>query len=471
MNQYDVIVIGCNISSLISALSLLDNGYKVLLVDKRNTIGDIIGSNKVGRYNFKCNYNNLYLRNNSFNYCLNKVLDTCRVNERLSYDNIDSFCTIKIKEKEYVLPFGCETFINYFEKEIPGSKNKLEELFRIAFECRDAVDYIVTNLNKLDYSYIKKEYIDFYNNIYLSLEEGFNKLNIDGLLKEILSRLCIYYGSDTNNLTLVEYLVFLVNIVERGLYVLDDNLLSLLLDEYIRRDGIIRLKTNVVSLIIEDEWVNGIRLDTGKVIYANKVVVGDNITNVYGNMIEQKDVPRVALRHINQRKDGYKVFSIYLGLNRDLLEFGIDGYTYILSDNIMVNVENSKNSSIFSIHYVLKDNIFIESVNNRNYYYAIDRMAKKIIDEVESKMNIKLSDYIEEIKIVSPFMQDVFNTKLNIDEGIVSIILNNSSERYIKGLYVCSGLNGDIYGYRSNIVSGLGALNYYENEGDLSEKI
>ena len=44
MNQYDVIVIGCNISSLISAISLLNDGYKVLLIDKRNTIGEIINT-------------------------------------------------------------------------------------------------------------------------------------------------------------------------------------------------------------------------------------------------------------------------------------------------------------------------------------------------------------------------------------------------------------------------------------------
>ena len=34
MNRYDVIVVGCNVSSLISAILLLNDGYKVLLVDK-----------------------------------------------------------------------------------------------------------------------------------------------------------------------------------------------------------------------------------------------------------------------------------------------------------------------------------------------------------------------------------------------------------------------------------------------------
>ena len=34
-------------------------------------------------------------------------------------------------------------------------------------------------------------------------------------------------------------------------------------------------------------------------------------------------------------------------------------------------------------------------------------------------------------------------------------ILNNPNEQYIKGLYVCGGFDGDIYGYSSSLVSGL----------------
>ena len=57
MNRYDVIVVGCNVSSLISAILLLNDGYKVLLVDKKNTIGEISSSIKIGRYTFYNNFN------------------------------------------------------------------------------------------------------------------------------------------------------------------------------------------------------------------------------------------------------------------------------------------------------------------------------------------------------------------------------------------------------------------------------
>ena len=469
MNRYDVIVVGCNVSSLISAILLLNDGYKVLLVDKKNTIGEISSSIKIGRYTFYNNFNNLYLRdNNTFDFEVCKVLETCNIKVRLDYVLLDKFCNIKLNDVEYTLPFGIDEFINYFEQLLPDSNEKLKKLFNIALECRNGLEYIVANLDEINFDYLKREFSDFYNLCYLSLEEGLNKLNIDGDLKEILSKLCIYFGTNINNMSYVEYLVFLVNIVEKGVRVINCDLLTLLLNEYVKKNGYIKLKSNVVSLVVDDEIVNGIRLSTGEVIYAEKVIVSGDIKNVYGNMIEAKDVSRRLLKHINKRETGNKVLSIYIGLNINLKD-NINGNNYIF-DDMIVNIDTSDNVSNISIRYIFKDNVFIESVNTRNYYLTIERKTKKILNELEANMNIKILDNIEEIKIISPFEQEIFDTNLNIDEGIVSRILNSRNEKYIKGLYVCSGLNGDIYGYRSDISSGIEIFNCCKNEGDLSEK-
>ena len=337
MNQYDVIVIGCNVSSLISALSFLNEGYKVLLVDNRSTLGEIINTTRLGRYKFNMEFNNLYLKNNTFNYSLNKVLSSCGINDRLEFKSINNLCSVRVSDKEYILPFGIESFISYLDKEIPNSKDKLDKLFGLALECRDVLDYIVDNINNIDFNYIKKDKKEFYNICNLTLEEGLNKLDINDEIKEVLTILCIYFGSDSNNLSYVEYLVFLVNIVERGIQVNNDNLLELLLNNYISRDGILRLKSNVVNLIVDDEIINGVRLSNGEVIYTERVVISDNLKHVYGNLIEPKDIPRKALRHINKFEEGYKVFSLYLGLNINLKEFNISEYNYIFN-NMIVNV-------------------------------------------------------------------------------------------------------------------------------------
>ena len=44
MNNYDVVVVGAGISGLVSSLTLLKDGYKVLLIDEHSYVG---GSNNV----------------------------------------------------------------------------------------------------------------------------------------------------------------------------------------------------------------------------------------------------------------------------------------------------------------------------------------------------------------------------------------------------------------------------------------
>lgn len=457
MDQYDAIVIGCNINSLISALRLLNSNKKVLLIDKKNTIGELVSNSKIGRYTINYDIHHLYLKNNTFNYSLNKILNACNIEERINFKNIDNICTIKIREKEYILPFGIETFINYLDNEFNGSKESLNKLFSLARIVREVYDNVYSD--KIDFNNLDKEFIKI---IGMSLDKGLDYLKFNDDVKELLIKLCILFGTESNNLSFIDYLLFLINIVERGIQVTNTNLLKLLLYEFIKQGGFLRLNSKVVNLIIDDNIINGIRLDNGEVIYTTNVITGIKMSTIYGDLISSSEVPRIALKHINKREDGYKVFSIHLVLNKDVSHLGIKNYINIINDNMIVYGDNN----ILSIHYILKDNVFIESINNKNYYFAIDRMTKKILDELD----IDLYNYIEEIKVINPFInKHVFDYKININDSWIVKELNRNNERYIKGLYVCEGLNGDIFGYNSSIMSGSDIVNYFKDEGDNNE--
>ena len=453
MDQYDAIVIGCNISSLISALILLNENKKVLLIDKKNTIGDIVHKSKIGRYSFNYDLHNLYLKNNTFNYSLNKVINICNVENKIRFISLESLCNIKIKDKEYILPFGIDTFIDYLDNEFNGSRESLNKLFNIAELVRDIYDDVYTN--KIDFSNIDKEVIKI---IDMSLEKGLDYLKINKELKELLCKLTVIFGTDSN-ISFTDYLLFLINVVERGIQVPKDNLLELLLYEYINKGGNVRFNSNVVNIIIDDNIVNGIRLDNGEVIYTTIVISSIGLDKTYGDLIEAKDIPRMALKHINKREKGYKVFCIYIGLNKDVDYIGIKNYINIINDNMIVYGYKD----MLSIHYLLKDDIFINSVNNRNYYFTVDRMTKKIIDE----LNINIYDYMEEIKVISPFFKDVFDYKINNNDSFIARWMNRDKERYIDGLYIMDGLNGDIFGYNSSLLSGIKVID--RNEGDSHE--
>ena len=65
MNTYDAIVVGSGNSGLISALSLLKNKKKVLLLEANNNVGGLSRSVLKGRYEFETSVHNLYLDENN----------------------------------------------------------------------------------------------------------------------------------------------------------------------------------------------------------------------------------------------------------------------------------------------------------------------------------------------------------------------------------------------------------------------
>ena len=66
MNNYDVIVIGSGNSGLLSALSLKNDGYNVLLLEANNNIGGLSKSIVKGRFEFNNILHSLFFKNKTW---------------------------------------------------------------------------------------------------------------------------------------------------------------------------------------------------------------------------------------------------------------------------------------------------------------------------------------------------------------------------------------------------------------------
>lgn len=101
-------------------------------------------------------------------------------------------------------------------------------------------------------------------------------------------------------------------------------------------------------------------------------------------------------------------------------------------------------------------------------------IAKKLISVFEKRTKVRITDYIEEIEIVTPVDNIVtsdlpdgasFGYKLKGLDNILPRILNRCNENYVEGLFVCGGFEGDVFGYNSSLVSGIVASNDLRNMG------
>lgn len=490
--NYDVIVVGSGNSGLISALSLLNNKKKVLLLEANNNIG---GSNKgivADRFEFETSIHNLYLKDsdnikNSFKEVLNK----CGVKDSVRFSSLNEVCEVITADKRFTIPFGVDNYIKMVNDIVPDSEEYLRTFFDLAIECREALDYVVHNKDYLDYEHIKEYYNNFMRVSPYSVSKVLDAIGMPLEVQEIINSLWMYFGSTETEISFVEYAVFLLNVVECGLQVPEDRSYSvsmMLANSFLERGGEIRLNSKVVNLIVDDEKVNGVRLVDGTILYADKVVVNSSLTNVYSKLIKAEDVPRAAIKNLQRRELGAKLFSVHLGLNRSIEKLGLDKYTYVLCggldsdaestkmqqfypDNQIVVVHNNglkdagyPGTSMITLNTFFFDDCFSDSVTEENYYNIVQDMAEQMIRCFEKKLKVSVKDYIEEIKIVTPLDNvkycdypdgSVYGYKLKGLDNLLPRILNKPNEQYIRGLYICGGFDGDVYGYNSSLISGL----------------
>lgn len=503
MKNYDAIVVGSGNSGLISALSLLNKGNKVLLLEANNNIGGLSRGIVKGRFEFESSIHNLYLKNNNSSYSIDNVFKSLDIEDEIKYSSLPEVARIITATGDYTIPFGVENFIQQMDEWFIGCKESLENFFVLARECRDALDYVVNNLDNIDYDYIKENYSHFMKIANNSVSKILDAINMPLVAQELINSLWMYFGSTETEISFVEYATFLLNILEYGVCVPNDRSYGISLtiaNRYLEKGGELRLNNEVDSLLVEDDKINGVRLTDGTLLYAERVIVNSNLNNVYGNLVSPDIVPRKALKNVNKREIGARTLTVHLGLNRSASDLKLYNYSYILLDSLDSDAEykkmlqvnsgnqiaivhnNAVNSispngtCMLSLTTMFFEDAFGEYISENKYNELVDDIALRLIEVFEKRTGVIIKDYIEEIHIVTPLdyatisnapSGSIFGYRLKGLDNLLPRLLNRHNENYIKGLAVCNGFDGDVFGYNSCLTSGIMAADdLSKNVGD-----
>ncbi len=496
MKDVDVIVVGAGNSGLISAISLLTSGYKVLLLDEKSTTGGGAKTIVKGRFEFEPVINNLYINNDiSDIYQLRNILDKFGITEKINFSQITESFKVISKDKEYILPLNLQEFIKKVEEYIPNSITSLRLFFKLAIECNEAMNYIFANLDNIDYKYLNKEYMNFVKICGCSVSKVLDTIEMSLEVQEIINSLWICYGSPETEIAFVDYAVFIYNLLENGACIPNLRTYSIsatLTNFFLENGGVLKLSSKVEEIIINDGKVEGVRLANQDEYKAKYVIVNSTLDNVCRNLINPTNIPQKALEELSRHKNGARLFTIHLGLNRSYKELNINHYMYFIYNSLdsdvayarmndfntdsliatCLNVANKKaspeGSTILSLTAYYYDDCFDLDIERDNYEYRVNSLAKDLIKKFEKSTGIKILDYIEEIEIVTPINTiidnnssngSIYDYKLSGLDNNLPKILNRKNENYFDGLFICNGFEGDLYAYNSSYIKGLIAAN------------
>lgn len=488
MNEYDVIVVGTGVAGLVSALTALKNGKKVLLLEKNNRVGGTASIHRKGRFEFR-NYLSFYLNNNSNDlYRSKRILASLGVEMPNTYKIPELYKMIS-PNGVIELPANKEEMIQRITEIYPDSFESLNTFFALATECREALEYISNNAD-WDYEEIRENYNNFMRVSNYSISQVLDTIGMPVAVQELINVYWLLLGSSETEISFVTYAVIFLNALEYGLVSTKNGeyeIIARLLDKYLELGGLLKLNGEVIRIIIEDNKVNGVKLLDGSTYYTRNLIVNSNMETVFSKLVNPEEVPREVFTNINSRISGGRLFTVNLGLNRDYKSLGLKDYlTFIYKSldsdveltklkeiawgdqiaivpNVAIKDASPEGTCILSLNTVYFGDIFSEYTDRNNYYRDINEIAQRLIQVFEKFTGINISEYIEEIEIISPVDNSITTGSINGNtygfmlsglDNTLPKMMNKDNEKYVDGLRVIGGFNGDLFMYESALYNG-----------------
>lgn len=491
-NSYDAIVIGAGNAGLISALKLVKENKKVLILESNNVPGGMATSFIRGRFEFEASLQAISGYGSSEKPGpLYKLFEKLDIVDKIKFINLTEAFHVYGKEKkeEYVMPFGIQEFINKMNEYVPNSEKAMKKFFILAEEVQKALLFLENDKN-VNSQTLLEHFPNFIKVAALSTDKVFKALKMPKKAAEILSTYWVYLGSPTSTLSFVHFASMLLSFIYLGAVVPEKRsheINTILAEEITKNGGVIKYLSTVQEILFEEEKVSGVRLSDGKDFKSKHILFNGSPTFLYGKMIPKEHVPKEALKLTNSRVLGARGFSIYLGLNQSPEDIGLTDYNYFIYHSLDSNSEFENRSALKNNSCVatVLNNInphcspagttlitltstffgdaFDSKVTEENYFELKNQIAENMINNFEETTGINIKSYIEEIEIASPVTFArygghpegiIYGYKLTGLDNLLPRTLNKEKENFIPNIRICGGFDAWGNGFSNTYLSG-----------------
>jgi prolycopene isomerase len=485
--EFDVVVAGAGNAGLTAAATCAKNGLKTLLLEKHNLPGGSATSFVRGRYEFETSLHELADVGSVQN-----PGDVRKVFTGLGADvdwilEDEAFHILCIENGlDVAMPTGVMEFAEEMERQAPGSKESVLEVFNLAKKGGKAIAYLSSG--PVDPKVLATEHTDFMRMASHSVKECLDALGMPEKAQQILNTYWPYLGAPADQLDFLHYVFMLMRYIipKPAMPSKKSHELSLSLEKVILdHGGKILYDTPLTGVIVEDGHIAGVKAKD--LTIKTRHLISNVMPEMLYKTMDEKDVPKGAAQLINARTYGAAFFTMYLGLDCTKEELGIEHYSNFISryadsrkqfeackslDNsgfVIVNclnevIEDSSPEGTCTLFFtgMYYDNPW-EEVQEEDYFKIKKRIANEMIDLAEENLHISIRPHIEEIVLASPvtfarYLGTPTGTPygyLNQPwDGMLPRIMSAKDEQFIGGLRFCGAHDQRTDGYSSTYMNG-----------------
>lgn len=317
MPDYDVIVIGAGNGGLTAAVSLAQQGKKVLLLEKHNVPGGCATSFIRGRFEFEVALHQLSgLGTADKPGPLRPFLDKMGVLDKINWIEMKNLYRVILPDKlDLVLPADRKEMLTVLQEKFPLEKEAIQEFWDFLYTF--FLQFISISYKK-DAAPSKEKYPLFFKYALKPTQEIFDQYFKDPLLQLAISPYWSYIGVPTEHLSFIDYAALMFSYLEFKPFNIQggsQKLSNALIEQYLSYGGDVRFNCKAEKIIVDEGRVKGVVTAKGETIEADYVISNISTLVTFTEMIAQEDIPAQQLEIMRGRTVGVSSFTMFIGLD------------------------------------------------------------------------------------------------------------------------------------------------------------
>lgn len=486
-DHYDVVIIGASLSTLSAALTLLDQGLDILILEARNLPGGVATSILKNGQEYELSLHEMVsISDEHHPLRIRRFLEEHDIHPH--WVRIPTCYRYIDKDVDVTIHPGIGGDFSRASRDIVDAVDKGNEdlykrilkFFKLAHKVYMSSDEILGK-EKISTLKIMLKHHTFMSCLGLSLDDVLNNFKLPEVVKNIISAYWFYLGTYKEDLPFTIGSAAISDYIGYGPYTLKNTSheLSLMLAEKCNEKGAqIEYNQKVDKILVNNHQVEGIRLHNGTKIKTKYVISGAYPNRVYGEMIEPNIEVNERIKKVtNSMELGVTSCSLILLLDKSYKELGLidyctfysphkndsktlinEGRTFSkwnfissVSSNVVIPDASKEGTCIYSITFLPFASAF-KDVTLDNVYEYQDKIINYYLELESSRLGFNLKDHIIDYVFISPYsvakntnsyLGSIFGYRHSFKNNAINRKLTRQNERIIKGLYF-SGAHGEI---------------------------
>ena len=333
--DYDVIVIGSGAGGLTAAVPLAQSGLSVLVCEQHEVPGGWTHSFTLGGYRFSPGVH--YIGSLGEGESLRRIYEGLGVSGDMAFCelNPDGYDHIVIGEETFDFPKGRENFIERLKARFPEETQGIQAYF-------DTLDAMSKGLQNLGRVKTPGSAVKAASSIPSILKwyrrSGMDLINAhisDPLLKGVLAGQSGDNGLPPSQVSAFMHAGITQHYLDGGYYPLGGSyVIPRAFTRALKRaGGVIRLKTRVSKILLENNRVIGVQLENSDEVRANHVISNADPEITFGNLIGREHLEGKFARKVDRVKYSVSALSLFFAVDMDLRAAGLDSGNFWYYDH------------------------------------------------------------------------------------------------------------------------------------------